>query len=472
MFGLVRYASGCVEGFVMSFILEVPPGRFKEREYAAEVVLGNFLGLEVYVRQWGEAQWRLRMKDGGSEARSLTLPDVFFRKAIDAWLSPLSIERLRDKVGKVAWSDLPLVFAGTGLGSREVDIGFDVLGAAFFMLSRYEELIQSRRDSFNRFEWASSCLNQEIDIRDPFLDRAVEHLRQKIEETWPAVKCRAPKFEVMVTHDVDALRNRGRSVSELLMACGADVLRRRSMLLAAKRAWSARPSSSAALDPADPFNTFDFLMSESERVGVRSHFYFVPGPRRHRYDPNYDVFQRDVQRLLRNIGARGHQIGLHASFDAAYREGGVEEEFLKLQGACELAGITQTEWGGRHHFLRWSPELSWRQWSEAGLAYDSSVGYAEAPGFRCGTARGFPVWDLREERRLDLWERPLILMEVSLFSYQHLSESAALERCMDLAGRCRKYGGTFVLLWHNHNLLTARSRETYRAMLSAACASN
>jgi hypothetical protein len=453
----------------MSFVLDIPPARERERIYAADVVFRHFLGLDVVVRQWDRPWWRLRSGGAAGDEQGISMPDVFFGAAVGRWLEPESLPARVDECVVEVPDSLPPMFGGSLPSAAGNVLNFDVLGAAFFMLSRYEELVVRERDRFDRFSSKSRCLDGVVDVRDPFIDRAVETLRKKIEVTWPRVTCRKSTFEIRVTHDVDALRNRGRPWSNLVVACGADVIRRRDIGLAMRRAWASRPAKGDLLDPKDPYNTFDFLMEESEKRGLSSHFYFVPGPRRHAYDPDYDVFQPDVQDLFQRIGNRGHRIGLHAGFDSVLERGSIAREFNLLRRATERAGVRQEEWGGRHHYLRWQPEVSWRQWADAQLDYDSSVGYAECPGFRCGTGRSFPVWDLQGECRLTLVERPLVLMESTLFSYQHLTDNQALDSCRDLVMRCRRFGGTLVLLWHNHNLMTPSSRDLYRAMLSVAC---
>ena len=48
-------------------------------------------------------------------------------------------------------------------------------------------------------------------------------------------------------------------------------------------------------------------------------------------------------------------------------------------------GVDQKKFGGRMHYLRikWPTTLYF--WEKAKFAYDSSMGYADLPGFRCGT---------------------------------------------------------------------------------------
>ncbi len=66
-------------------------------------------------------------------------------------------------------------------------------------------------------------------------------------------------------------------------------------------------------------------------------------------------------------------------------------------------------------------------------------------GFRCGTCREFPVFDLRTRKALRLLERPLIAMDVTLLSqkYMALQPKRALDWIERLSDACHLLEGTF-----------------------------
>src|SRR5438105_1699991 len=80
-----------------------------------------------------------------------------------------------------------------------------------------------------------------------------------------------------------------------------------------------------------------------------------------------------------------------------------------LRRVCSEEGVEQATWGGRQHFLRWAPPL-WPAYERAGLAYDTSLSFADRPGFRAGICCEYPVFDLKGRRTLRLRERPLVAM--------------------------------------------------------------
>jgi hypothetical protein len=125
-------------------------------------------------------------------------------------------------------------------------------------------------------------------------------------------------------------------------------------------------------------------------------------------------------------------------------------------------GTWQREWGGRQHYLRWENPTTWQNWEDARLDYDSTLGFADQPGFRCGICYEYPVFNLRTRQSLALRERPLVVMDGTLLDYLKLSLDASAQRILALAAVCRQFAGDMALLWHNNNLLSQRQRHLYQ----------
>ena len=80
------------------------------------------------------------------------------------------------------------------------------------------------------------------------------------------------------------------------------------------------------------------------------------------------------------------------------------------------------------------------------------MGFADREGFRCGTSHPFRPFDVEQDREIDVLEVPLIAMDATLRHYRKLTPEATRTRLLELAGACRRVGGTFTLLWHNSSL--------------------
>jgi hypothetical protein len=109
------------------------------------------------------------------------------------------------------------------------------------------------------------------------------------------------------------------------------------------------------------------------------------------------------------------------------------------------------KYGCRQHYLRFRVPYTWRFQERANLLYDTTLSFADAEGFRCGTCFPFRPYDLLDNKVLNIWEIPLIVMEESLHSkdYRAYSPEQGLEITKKLINTVKKHKGVFTLLYHN-----------------------
>jgi peptidoglycan/xylan/chitin deacetylase (PgdA/CDA1 family) len=220
-------------------------------------------------------------------------------------------------------------------------------------------------------------------------------------------------------------------------------------------------SSRAGRLDGDPYNTFDLLMDTSERHGLTSTFYFLAGNTAGAIDGGYSLSEPNLRRLLRRIHDRGHEVGLHASYGSYLSQEHIQRETSALKSACAAAGFDQATWGVRHHYLRLRVPTTWRYHELAGLDHDSTLGFADHVGFRAGTSREFALYDLVARRTLSLRERPLVVMDATMYGYQALGHGRASSRARSVVDACRRHRGDAVLLYHNGVVGGTRLRARY-----------
>jgi len=347
---------------------------------------------------------------------------------------------------------------------------YDIPGLIYWMLARCEEVNPPPEllDSHQRFPATASHAFQQGYLERPIVDEWIGILRQVISRLWPRLPLVQPQFQVVVSHDVDGPSayafGRKRSLARRM---AGDLLKRRDLARAVSAPW-IRLKSKHYLHPRDPFNTFDLLMDTSEAAGIRSTFYFICGRTNPRLDAQYEPEHPAICHLMRRIHQRGHEIGLHPSYDTCAHPDRIAREGQRLQRICKEEGIEQTKWGGRMHYLRWQWPTTAHGWEQAGFQYDSTLSYADRPGFRCGTCHRYPMFDPVAQRPLLLIQRPLIAMECSVIDPCYLGLGygpASLALFHSLKQRCQAVGGQFTLLWHNSYLTTADDRGLYRQLV-------
>lgn len=457
-------------------LVDAPSNYESERRYAADVVLGDFLGIPFDMQFTDRSDTLL-----SSAGRELRVADGLFATLEGDWLRTASLPEhplptadvSKTPFPLVSRSPLPLLFHEPADQILMLDsttrarLDLDVFGTIFFFLTGYEEVVRQEdtRHDPGRLRAADSTPVRGGFVERPVVNEYVDVLSGVLSRLWPGLEQRKRQFRTVLTHDVDAPFEYAFSGPSRLVRSTARALRDQGVAAALERfpLWYRVRHG----DPtADPYATFGWIMDTSEDLGLRSAFYFLTerGPR----DADYALDHPWITDLITSIAGRGHEIGLHGSFDS-YADGPkLAREFGKLRTCCERHGVTQESWGGRQHFLRCHLPNTLQNWSDAGLEYDSTLGFAEVAGFRCGTCWEFTPFNLRTRKRMAVRERPLTVMECTVTDKAYMGLGLGPEAfavMIRLKDACRSYDGDFTLLWHNSRLADPASREFYREVL-------
>ncbi|MFQ3787486.1 polysaccharide deacetylase family protein [Halomonas sp. A29] len=452
----------------------VSPGATSSEPVLAwlERVLQERFGLPLHLERDGPERLYLRHAEAQGHILFDRLQPGFYLAGVD--LPHCQWDATEE--GLSAPLDLPLPAPGAASLPRPLvetvgeglAIHYDILGLTYWMLSRLEEVDAQDLDRHGRFPASASHAGRHGYLERPVVDEWLAVLGQVIRRQWPQVKLRRHEFNLRPTHDVDRPSRYGfaRDVKLARVMLGDALLHRRPQALLLGP-W-VRLRTRSRLHPLDPLNTFDWLMDVSERYGLTSAFYFICGRTDPRKDADYEPEHPAIRHLMRRIHERGHEVGLHPSYHTFRNPKELANEAGRLRRVCAEEGIEQAQWGGRMHYLRWQMPLTLQGYEQAGLDYDTTLSYAEAPGFRCGTCFDYPAFDPVKGEPLALRIRPLIAMEASVISPLYLglgTGEEAFERFSMLKERCRAVNGTFTLLWHNSELTTSAQRELYERVL-------
>lgn len=339
-------------------------------------------------------------------------------------------------------------------------IGYDILGLTYWMLTRQEEVGRTDVDGHGRFPAIASHAYKHDYLERPIVDEWLHVLKQVILSVYSGIVLTRHQFRISVSHDVDAPSRYGfTGFKGLLRVIAGDVLKRGDIKSLLYGPW-IRLNTLDALHPRDPFNTFDWLMDISDQHGLTSAFYFICGGTSN-LDADYEPDHPAIRALMQRIHQRGHEIGLHPSYCSYQSPELIKDEAERLRRIASEEGISQTEWGGRMHFLRWQHPTTLRAWADAGMTYDSTLGYADRPGFRCGTCFEYQAYDPVEKSILNIKIRPLVLMECSVIDGHYMGlglDQMALDKFNELKSSCSAVNGNFTMLWHNSRLFEDEKR--------------
>ena len=260
-----------------------------------------------------------------------------------------------------------------------------------------------------------------------------------------------PRCEIVVTHDLDAVRKtpsiRFKQSAFHLFNAGRRLTRRHFGDAGRSVARAGR-----FFIGAEDYRHFERLVpSAAERTKRIIHVY-GGGPRGRRtfkdrlFDPSYRIDEPDVVAALRRLAGEGVQIGLHPSFASwADRKRIAEEKWW----AEEALGTPIT--ACRQHWLRFSFVETWKAQAACGIERDATLGFNDRPGFRNGAALAFRPGDAHaEDLGLEAW--PLVLMDSHLYDYLDLEAEARGEAIARWIGEIKAVGGQATVLWHPHTL--------------------
>lgn len=459
-------------------ILKIQKTWLAHREWIATTLLER-LGVEIVIQIGEEKGWVLSVAD---HPGSINLPDIYFTS-----LPPEGVCHGKNPADKISWCDfftgafkakLPVLFGeissswgGAIPVGSDIRLDVDIFGSAYWSMSRIEELLHGQRDEHDRFSAFQSHAwnNNYLDI--PYIDEYINLLKEIIIQIWPELpisKCET--FKQFISHDVDDpyLYRYMRSAKAMTLIA-ANAIKSKNPLLGLK--WTAGLGlDKMGLRFDDPCDTFDWLMDQSEDVGVKSSFYFIASDRNCPLDADYDICDPAIISLLKKIAQRGHEIGIHPGYESHKRPEVLMDQLSRLKVALSSAGVEEQSLGGRMHFLRWDSRTTPKALAHARLKYDSTLGFADYPGFRCGTCHPFAYFDPVEGVATKLILRPLIIMESTIIARRYMNlgvTEKAFEVFRNLKHRCSRVGGEFSLLWHNSSLFGHAERELYQEIIKA-----
>lgn len=316
--------------------------------------------------------------------------------------------------------------------------GLDIIASSFFMLSRWEELVLPK-DKFGRCDENEMFVVKHNIYNRPIVNEYINLLKDMLQYLGVKINPKDTKFTPLITHDIDELFRY--DFKNLMKNVAGDIIHRKSI----KQLCITLKNYSKFIFgfDKDPFDTFDFLMDLSDKYGLKDEFYFKSNIKGES-DCDYDIFDKRIKGIIRNIINRGHYIGFHPSMDTFYNE----EQF-----AIELERLKTYQYqiaGGRQHFLLYNLPNTIDVWEQNGLKYDTGLGFAFRAGFRCGICWEYPFFNAILRKECDLLIKPLILMEGALLQFdKNRSLDSIKEEMLNLIDIVKLYNGIFVFLWHN-----------------------
>jgi hypothetical protein len=325
------------------------------------------------------------------------------------------------------------------LKSGKALIGVDLISAAFYLLSGWQEYFSDERDQHERFPFSASVQYRYGFVDTPVVNYYFDILKTAIEHvTGQPLQTRrwagGAAWAAFITHDIDNLYSAWKAPAKA-------ALRRFDLLSFGRKMWRhfTRP---------DAWDNLAHVQQTVSAHGAKSTFFFLPEHRKAANGtPNADYRYHQVRSLLNNVLQAGTSIELHGSI-------GTSTNANKLHyDAEQICHFGPTGQGLRFHYLSWEPRTTPALVDELLFAFDTTLGFAEHFGFRNSYCLPFQPFNFALGKAADFLEIPLNVMDATLHhpNYLQLAPEEILPALTPMLQEIERFGGVCTVLWHNEN---------------------
>ncbi|MFN4894098.1 MAG: polysaccharide deacetylase family protein [Bacteroidota bacterium] len=325
----------------------------------------------------------------------------------------------------------PIFFCGRG------DMGFDLLGASFYLIVRYEEYLSFKRDMYGRYAHEQSIAFEHGFLHRPIVDEWMKQFMLCLRSYFPELLTKSNQFRHLATYDID--ESYAYQYKPVWKQLGG-VLRD---LFYGRFDWITERVRTLLRLQQDPYDSFSRLEQLHVSIGDRPICFIHAGEKNGRYDKNFSPRYPEQQRLIRSLEAWS-DLGLHPSWQTGDQDRLLSEEKKSLE-----AVINRPVHLSRQHYIRFHLPTTYHQLIDAGITDDYSMGYGSVNGFRAGTSRSFQWFDLSRNINTSLRIHPFCYMEANSYFELNQSVDEAEIEWRELEKVIRSVNGQMITIWHN-----------------------
>jgi hypothetical protein len=313
----------------------------------------------------------------------------------------------------------------------------DPLATMFYILTRYEEYFPAVRDAHERYQAKNSLQAQHFDLTQQTVERIFHRFLEVCFPTVHADYKKCLKSEYVPTFDIDnTFAFKWKEGWRTWASNLKDLVKNDSDRKALRKKVQTG-------ELKDPFDSWTEVKEVLDRYPQSKVFWLLGDFKK--FDKNISWNDPRHQRLIREIDQLA-EVGLHPSYAS-----NTEPERLGVEKSRLEVILDKKVVSTRQHFLKLKFPQTYRNLVTNGFKHDYSLGYAEAPGFRSGTAHSHFWFDLEQNVITDLRIHPFTYMEGTLNEYLKWDISKSIREVKSLMDEVKTYGGSFIPLWHNES---------------------
>lgn len=337
-------------------------------------------------------------------------------------------------------------------------VPFDLFGAVFFLLSRYEEYLRPTRDQHGRFYSTLSVAHQYAFLQEPVVDLWIQQLGVILNRNL-GVPIASRTFSFVPTFDIDIASNYlEKPLWKHVLGGVRDALKGRLEQVKLRTLVYQGKAQ-------DPYDNFDWMQAIHQPYQLKPIYFWLLSGNHTAFDTNNAVAGAFMQQLMQ-ANAAFADYGIHPSYESHQSETILTSEIRLLEAVQRP--VTRS----RQHYIRFQLPQTYRTLINQGIQEDYSMGYADANGFRAGTSNSFLWFDLEANETTVLRVFPFVFMEATSIFYLKQSPEKALEELERLYWAVRKTNSQMITVFHNYTLgesgMYKGWRSVYQQLLDLA----
>lgn len=314
-------------------------------------------------------------------------------------------------------------------------IPFDMFGASFWLITRYEEYLPHKTDANNRFHYSSSLAYQYDFIEVPLVNLWLEEIKKLLQQKYNDLNFVPRHYNFLSSIDVDSVykyKHKGfvRTLAGFIADRSFAKIKERLRII-------------LNLDK-DPFDSYDFLIDTNKAGGVKAIYFFLLGD----YGPNdknHSASDLRFQSLIKHLGDYS-SVGIHPSFGSNNNLRQLKVEISRLSNITH-----RIIYMSRQHFSMLKFPKTYQDLLQAGIFADYSMGYTNHNGFRASYCYPFVWYSLDIEAVSALNIHPFCISENTLLSHSAIKHKSLMELAEPLVAEVKKYNGEMISIFHNDN---------------------
>lgn len=301
----------------------------------------------------------------------------------------------------------------------------DYISTIFYMVNGFQEynLPEFRKDKFGRLDYTKSYQNKFDILEKDLVKTYVKKLLFQIDKS---IRLPELKSKIFISHDID-------SVYGSLKYDGLYALKNGHLGEMMNVIWQT-----VFLNP--PWFNIDKVANLNNEYNVKACYYWIVENGRSIEgikNGDYTIKNKKIQAQLQYVQSFRNEVGLHKST-------------MDIDFGKEMSNLPSVK-SNRFHFLKISNPKSFIEMERHGIQSDSSIGFPYHMGFKNNFGMPFYPYDIERNRKINVLEIPLQIMDGMFNIIDAKSKEVAYGRIVDFI-EANMTDSIISILWHNSEL--------------------